>query len=136
MGKRGMAPHLIDRIVSLASLSAVNGVVWGIWFIAFPAAFTNSITFSGLAAVAPRYTWGVVMILLGAMGLYGLIFARADVIASALLLLFGIWMFIALEFFSANPASTALPAALIRAIYTLLTLLRDYTNGHIFKSTA
>lgn len=83
-------------------------LLWGL-YLSNPVydVFTTSPTFNNIAQIAPAQVWGIVLLLLATLVMYGY-YSNRNAFKSAGMLAIGIyWLIVAAAFITANPFSTS-----------------------------
>ena len=119
---------LLDRLLTIEAISAINALGWGIWMALFNVFEAH--TYDAMADLAPQPVWAAWFIGIGTVVMGMLLLNRTRMMPAALPLLAATWAFVAVMFVTSNVESIGIPSAVIRFAFTAGVMLRR--NGHSF----
>lgn len=96
---------------------AVLTLLWGVcllnpWF----ATFSTSLTWRGLAVLAPEWVWGLIFLALGVTKVWIVMAAANGPTRYVAMAGFALWFFLTVQFLIYNPAGTGWPTFLMVAL--------------------
>ncbi|WP_145052463.1 hypothetical protein [Paenibacillus xylanexedens] len=121
---------VLRRLMPVELSLAFIASFWGVLLVLPFNTFATSSAYAPMSNVMPESAWGVLMLFLSGLLLYGMLSGRFLVRRYALLVATFVWLFIGSMLFFGNPASTGWGAYLNYAILSSWAYMRVGEQRH------